>query len=468
VVAVPSRKVVLAKGYGYRDVEKKLPVTSRTLMAIGSNTKSFTAIILGTLVDEKKLNLDQPVRTYMSDFQLYDEVATQLMTPRDLLIHRSGLPEHNALFYRRSFTRRELYQRLRFLEPNVTFRQRHQYNNLMVMTAGVLAERVTGQAWEELVRQRIFTPLGMTRSNTSVNDMSKEDDYSLAYGEVDNRIVAIPYCNLDAEGPAGSINSSVEEMVRYLQTNIDMGAYQGRTIFSSSMATEMQSPQSAIDHDGEAAAWGLGPASYGLGVQINNFQGRKIVFHGGAIDGFVSSMAWLPDDGMGVVVLTNSGGNPDRGIPSPIIRTLIAANVFDRLLGLAPVNRVAHAREWQREVSAWTSAMREKKFADRVPGTSTTHPLPAYVGVYDHPGYGTITITEKAGRLVLALDGSTILLEHFHYDVFRTVPAPGGEWLWGITGEHRIGFSYGKGGKIDRMQVDLEPAVPDILFTRKL
>jgi CubicO group peptidase (beta-lactamase class C family) len=138
---------------------------------------------------------------YLPDFHLYDEVATRLMTPRDLLDHRSGLPGHDGLFHGRSLTREQLYQRLQFLEPSVTFRQQFQYNNLMFMTAGVLAERITGQSWEDLVRQRIFVPLGMRRSNLSVTDMAQDDNYSLPYAEVDEQVLAIPFRNIDAIGP---------------------------------------------------------------------------------------------------------------------------------------------------------------------------------------------------------------------------------------------------------------------------
>ena len=142
-------QVVLAKGYGYRDVEQKLPVTPRTLMAIGSNTKSFTTVLMAMLADSGKLEWEKPVRDYLPDFQLWDAYATREMTPRDLVSHVSGLPRHDLLWYGRNFTRAELYSRLRYLEPSTSFRGRLQYNNLMFMTAGVLTERLTGRSWDD-------------------------------------------------------------------------------------------------------------------------------------------------------------------------------------------------------------------------------------------------------------------------------------------------------------------------------
>src|SRR5438552_12180302 len=144
---IQDGRVVLLKGYGFRDVEQKLPVTPRTLMAIGSNSKSFTVVLMGMLADSGKLDWDKPVRTYLPDFQLYDDFATREMTPRDLVTHRSGLPRHDGLWYGRSFNREELYRRLKYLEPSASFRSRWQYQNLMFLTAGYLVERRTGRSW---------------------------------------------------------------------------------------------------------------------------------------------------------------------------------------------------------------------------------------------------------------------------------------------------------------------------------
>src|SRR5262245_36278984 len=199
-------------------------------MAIGSVTKSFTALLLAMLVEEKKLEWDRPVRDYLPDFRLADDYATANMTPRDLLSHDAGLPAHDRVWKGRAFTRPQLFERLRYLEPNATFRQRFQYQNLMVVTAGLLAERVTGKTWDALIRERLFVPLGMTHSNTSITEIVKGDDFAQPYMPLDGKAIRVPFLNIDAVGPAGGINSSVEDMLKYLQFRLDLGAVNGRQL----------------------------------------------------------------------------------------------------------------------------------------------------------------------------------------------------------------------------------------------
>ena len=165
--------MIYAKGFGYRDVEKKLPVTTDTIFAIGSVSKSFTSLIFGTLNDEGKVEWDKPVRTYLPTFQIDDPIATDHATARDLFSHRTGLPGHDLIWYSSNFSREELFNRLKYLKSNKEFRSGYQYCNLMIMTMGYLEGRVAGSTWENLVKSRIFEPLGMQRSNFSVTDSQK-------------------------------------------------------------------------------------------------------------------------------------------------------------------------------------------------------------------------------------------------------------------------------------------------------
>jgi CubicO group peptidase (beta-lactamase class C family) len=464
IAVIKDGNIVLIKGYGYRDVQKKLPVTTRTLMPIGSNTKAFTASVLGTLVDEKKLDWDEPVRSYMPDFRLSDEVAERLTTARDLMSHRTGLPRHDSLYYGRSYTRQELYSRLRYLDFNKTFRQRWQYNNLMVMTAGILAERITNRTWEDLVRERVFVPLGMTRSNFTIADITRSDDYSIPYGDVAGVSTAIPFRDIEAVGPAGSINSSAEEMIRFVQMQIDKGTYQGKQILSKDAATEMQYPQINFEggrpltriSDEDESSDGLGPGAYGLGLSVTTYRGRKLLYHGGGIDGFISDMAWLPDERIGVVVLTNWGEfNP---VPS-----ILERNVFDRLLGLNQIDWSSRSRAYWARI--------QKQFGnppkpEPPPTTTPSHPLADYTGSYVHPGYGVITITLENGQLAARLDhlAEPIPLEHDRYDVFRPkLPQNTTLSRWA---SRRLTFYYDNGGKVNRLTTSMEGNVSDIIFKR--
>ena len=475
---IQDGKPVLLKGYGYRDVEKRLPVTPRTLMAIGSNTKSFTVVLMGMLADSGKLEWDKPVRTYLPDFQLYDDFATREMTPRDLVTHRSGLPRHDGLWYGRSFNREELYRRLKYLEPSASFRSRWQYQNLMFLTAGYLVERRTGRSWDDLIRERVFAPLEMTRSNTSVRDLPAADDAALGYvwrdcpaekaagmvgtagaagagapSSTECGLVQVPYRNIDAVAPAGSINSDVEEMLHYIQFHIDSGRYNGRAILSKENASLMETPQMLV---GDQEIWPdeLGVATYGLGLSVTSYRGRKLVQHGGGIDGFISQMSWLPRERIGIMVVTNmSGTNP--------VPNIVTRNVIDRLLGLAPIDWVARTEKQLQDAKAKRLKQRADRAAERQPNTSPSHPLSAYGGTYEHPAYGRLSVQADGAALSVSFDGFNVPLKHFHYDVFE-IDDP----MDALPLSGRVTFLMDSKGDIDRMAVPFEPSVKDIEFTR--
>ncbi len=196
VAVVQGDKVILLKGYGYRDAEKQLPVTPNTLFAIGSITKSFTVSTLGMEMDEGKVDWDKPVREYLPTFKMYDPVQTEQMVVRDLITHRTGLPRHDLVWYSSDFPREDLIQRLQFLEPNKPLRSRFQYNNLMFMTAGYIAGQLNGKSWEDTIRERVLTPLGMKGTTFSVKDSQNAPDFAQPYRkgfDVKSEVKRIPF-----------------------------------------------------------------------------------------------------------------------------------------------------------------------------------------------------------------------------------------------------------------------------------
>lgn len=236
---VMGDELVYAKGFGYRNVEEKLPVTPHTLFAIGSATKAFTTFTMATLVHEGQLDWDTPVRDYLPGFRMYDPVATDLLTPRDLVTHRSGLPRHDLMWYNNTeYTREDYVQRLRYLEPSADVRQKYQYNNLMFLTAGYLTAQLTGQAWETAVRERVLNPLGMSSTNFSVVTSQQEDEYALPYRENDDSLQVMPFRELTVLGPAGSINSTIDDMSRWLMLHLDNGSYNGNRLASPELVRE--------------------------------------------------------------------------------------------------------------------------------------------------------------------------------------------------------------------------------------
>lgn len=452
IAVVKDGQVILSQGYGYRDVEKKLPVTPKTLFAIGSITKSFTVSVLGMLADEGKLDWDKPVRTYLPDFQLHDPVATEHMTPRDLVTHRSGLPRHDGLWYNSGLTRMEMYQRLRYLEPSKDFRNTWQYNNLMFMTAGILADHLANMKWEDIVRQRIFQPLGMTASNFSVNDSQKADDFALPYRNVKDEVKQVPFRNIDEVGPAGSINSNVEEMIRYVQFHINKGKQGDTQLLSEGNAEQMQTPQMVMP--GTIQYDELGHASYGMGFVVSSYRGHKLVEHGGGIDGFISLLSFMPRKKIGMIVLTNlSGNNP--------VNAIITRNVYDRLLGLDQVDWIGRIKEQQEKAKKAEEEAKKKGYTPRKDGTLPSHALADYAGNYEHPAYGVVKVQVDGVDLKVTVNHMTFPLKHFHYDIFEFPEDP-----LNPLEEAKVTFFYNKKGDIDRLAVPLEPAVSDIVFTR--
>ncbi|MBM4186629.1 MAG: serine hydrolase [Gemmatimonadetes bacterium] len=451
---IKDGKVIYAKGYGFRDVEAKLPVTPRTIMAIGSNSKSFAVVLLGMMIDEKKLAWDNPVRSYLPDFQMHDDYATKHLTVRDLVNHRSGLPRHDVVWYGRKVTRKEIVDRIRYLEPTTTFRNYWQYQNLMFVTAGYLPERLAGRSWEDLVRDRIFTPLGMTRANASVLDSPKSDDFAYPYGIEDGNVVRIPFRNIDHVAPAGSINASVEDMLKYIQFRIDSGRVGGKQLLTTAQVAEMEQPQMAMG--AAAALWsGVDVAGYGLGVGVGFHRGHRLIIHGGGIDGFISQMSWLPNERVGVMVLTNQGQNN----PIP---TLVVQSVYDRILGLTPIDWAARQRELDKVAAKARADAAAKRVADRKPGTTPSHPVSALAGRFHHPGYGTVVVQTAGAGLELVVDVMRAALEHYHYNVFSVRPGSQAGMLQGM-----VTFLTNTKGEVDRVSIPLEPALPPIVLERR-
>jgi dipeptidyl aminopeptidase/acylaminoacyl peptidase/CubicO group peptidase (beta-lactamase class C family) len=456
VAVVKDGKVIHAKGYGYRDTAKQLPVTTKTVFAIGSITKSFTVTGLGMLADDGKLDWEKPVRSYLPDFQLHDKVATEHMTARDLVTHRSGLPRHDFVWYGDpTVGRKELYGRLRYLEPNKEFRSTWQYQNLMYMTAGVLAEQLTGRSWEEFTRKRIIEPLGMEHTNFSVADSQKADDFALPYSKVKDEVKPVPFHNIDAVGPAGSINSSADAMIRYVEFHISQGKHEGKQLLSATNAVQMQAPQMVMPASPQSPGFEeLGESSYGMGFIVSTYRGQKYVEHGGGIDGFISLLSFMPRKKIGVIVLTNMSG--PNAVP-----TIVTRNVYDRLLGLDQIAWNNRIKQVQATALAAQAAAKKAAAGDRKDGTQPSHALADYAGSYEHPAYGRIKVAVDGSALTISAANTTRPLSHFHYDIFETPEDSDGRF-----DRTKVSFLYNKKGDIDRVTMSLEPAVADIVFTR--
>jgi CubicO group peptidase (beta-lactamase class C family) len=452
IAIVKDDRVVFAKGYGVLELGKTTAVDENTLFAIASNSKAFTAAALAILVDEEKVKWDDKVTKYLPTFELYDPYVTRELTIRDLLSHRSGLATFGGdlLWYESEYGRDEILRRIRFLKPTSSFRSRFGYQNILFLAAGEVVAKVSGKSWDEFVKERFFVPLAMKRTVTSHADLLSSSNVALPHNnEVGGKVRVIRYGKVDNIGAAGGIKSSVADMAQWLRLQLGRGTYEGRKIFSSTASREMWTPHTVFGSISEQAEK-FNPTRhfnlYGLGWILSDYQGRLLVSHGGGLDGMTSQVALMPEEKLGVVVLTNS--------ETPL-STILANRVFDAFLGVP-------ARDWNSEFlarnkdnEAARNAADRKRELSRVPQTKLSLPLTAYAGTYSGEMFGDAKVTEEKGQLVLRFLPSPYFvgdLEHWHFDTFRV------KWRDSIVYPFPRGFvtfTLNAQGKVDEMKIEV-------------
>ncbi len=451
VAIVKDGAVIFSQGFGKRDGAQNLEVTPQTLFPIASCTKAFTTATLAILADEGKLDWDTPLRTYLPTFKLYDTVASERLTPRDIVTHRSGLPRHDLAWYHSSATRQELFERLQYLEPTKDIRTLWQYQNLMYMVAGYLVGQISGQSWEEFVQTRIFNPLGMTRSNFSIVETEQHaTDYSHPYREIQEKVEEIPFYGAQgAIGPAGAIVSCIDEMSKWVLLHSNNGKFGDKQVISENQIAQLHAPQMIIP---ESSRYTEMPySSYALGWFVTPYRGQPMLHHGGNIDGFSSLTSLLPQQNLGIVVLSNMGGTP---IPS-----ILTYNIFDRFLSLDAVAWSERFKKDEAEFKAAEQKGKEKTETDRVPDTHPSHALDAYTGDFANSGYGTLSVVLKDGELQATFNGIACPLKHYHYDIFELDIE-----RWQVN--MKASFATNVRGDIESITAPFEPTAKDIVFKR--
>ncbi len=446
---VQNGKIVYTKGYGFRNKISKMPVTDNTLFAIGSCTKAFTAATIAQAVDNGLLDLDEPIKTYMPSFKMQNTYVTDNLTLRDILCHRSGLPRHDMVWYGSDKTREELVASLAVLESTADFRTAWQYQNLLYATAGYVVGQVNKTTWEAYLKEEILKPLRMTNTNFSVEAMQKQKDFALPYDLKNEEIRQIPFRSINGIGPAGSINSNVKDMSNWLRMQLNNGKFEDKEIVSINSFKPMHQPQMTMP--GSLEEDELFFRSYGMGWMLTSYRGHFRSEHGGNIDGFSANVGLLPRDGIGVVILTNMNGTP---VPS-----IIRNNVFDRFLGLGQIdwnlrflNTQAKSKQVKAEIETENDPIQKKN-------TIPTHATEEYLGIYEHPAYGKIEITQQDGQLELIMKGELVELEHYHYDVFKIKN--------GLLENTKFAFGMNKDGDIYEISASLQAGVNDIVFERQ-
>ena len=309
IAVVQGDRIIYMKGYGTREIGKDLPVDENTVFAIGSTSKAFTATALGLLVQDGKISWDDRVTDHLPGFQMADPWVTHEIRVRDLLCNRSGLSgvsEH--LWYATDLSRDEIVYKLRYVPLEAGFRYQYAYRNTMFAAAGQIIPAVTGKSWEAFIKERIFEPLGMTRSSTSVKDLQGMANVATPHMELDGGIVPIKYRNIDNIAPAGGINSSIKDMAQWLRLQINEGAYEGKSIVAPAVIKETHTQHTPIP-DGPGMKV-LFPTSrrmdYCLSWLAFDHDGRLMIWHNGAIDGMHAVIGLIPEKKIGAVILSNS------------------------------------------------------------------------------------------------------------------------------------------------------------------
>ena len=460
VAVVEKNKVLLAKGYGYKDYENKVPVTENTLFAIGSCTKAFTSSLLSFPMKDGKLDLDKPVNSYLPELRFIKDEMTNTITTRDMMSHRTGLPRHDLAWYSSKTRRDSLLYIIRYFEPSAPLRQLWQYNNFMFLAQGSLAEKLSGKTWEELIKEKLFIPLGMTASNTSMNDHQKAPDFSYGYREDEGKIVKMKFMNIDGMGPAGSINSNAKNMANWVMMWINGGKFNGKEILPASYCNEAISSQMVIN--------GRLPSkeqpdvylnNYGFAWFLSSYRGHYRVEHGGNIDGFSSNTSFLPSDSIGVFVSVNQNGSPLPGI--------IRNTIIDRLLGLK-------FRDWHRiqkdaadKAKAAAKEQLKKDSSQQKKGTKPSHSIIDYTGVYKNDGYGAIIIYQDKDSLKGSYNGLKFKLNHYHFDYFNFAFAADEADIDEENGMKGL-FTINVKGEIEYLKLPLEASVEEIVFKKEV
>lgn len=442
LAVVRNDSVVLARGFGVRELGRPEPVTQNTLFAIGSTTKAFTSALLGILVDAGKIAWDDPVTLRMPGFQLYDPYVTREITIRDLLTHRSGLSRGDRLWAASGMSRDEIIRRVRFLKPSWGFRSTYGYQNIMFLTAGELAGKMFGTSWDAAVAERIFTPLGMTRTVTSTNALKGMQDVATPHERLDNVVTPVEWLNIDNIGPAGSINSSVTDMAQWIRLQLGQGTVGGKKLLEGRTVKEMHTLQmhtrpSETDEK-------LYPEShltgYGLGWSLRDYRGLRLVSHGGAIRGMRAYVALVPERRLGVVVLTN--------LAESTLPVAIGMRVIDQHL-------TPQAKDWSGLYLAESkaggeraAAERQKVEASRAAGTSPTLALDRYAATYADSMYGQIKVTKENDQLAVTFGPAyTGELRHWHYDTFEAV------WRNRALGRGMMSFTVDARGQVAALEI---------------
>lgn len=427
------------------------PVTADTLFRCASSSKQIAGATVAAVASSGAADLDAPVSRYLPAFQTAQWDEYRSINLKDMLSHRTGLPRHDLVWYGNStLTMDELIGRMPHLAMSAPLRARYQYNNLMVALAGHAAARAAGLAnWDALARQMLFTPLGMERTNTTIEAMRAAGNFCQGHSLSPARTpVPVPLRHDSVLEAAGAVNSTVRDFANWAIMQLARGEFGGRRVMTAAAVDAQREPLIVA---GAASGEHIGRAFYGLGWRLDTYRGHERVHHAGDLNGFTSRVTLFPRLGLGIIAFVNMGGSP---FPNNVVMDL-----SDRILGLPPLDwsGQAIARRNTSEQAATAAP------AAGIAGTQPSRPLSAFAGTYRDPGYGDLVVANGEAGLAARYGDMPARLAHWHYDVFETrdVRIENGDF-----GGLKLSFLPAEDGSIGAVSVEMEENAPPVMFRR--
>ncbi|HMA38956.1 MAG TPA: serine hydrolase [Gemmatimonadales bacterium] len=457
IAVVKDGKVLLARGYGVRRMGDPTPVDANTYFQIASNTKAFTTALLAQLVDSGRLAWDDPVTKYLPWFQLWDPWVTREFTIRDLVTHRSGLGlgAGDLLWFHSNYGAEEVVRRLRAAKPVTSFRSAYAYDNVLYIAAGLVIEAVTGRPWSAVVKDRIFTPLGMTAAGTDIALMSSANA-AAAHSLLGGPLHVVPLDTIDNTLPAGGIIANVTDLAKWMIARLDSGALPGGgRLFSVRQAAEMWAPQTILpvgNPPPPLAALRANFAAYGLGWSLRDYRGHKIVSHDGGLAGMTSRTLLVPDLKLGIVMLTNA----EQPVYGPL-----GFELLDHFFGAPRTDWITRIHDVVAQAEAGADSMQRAQAAQRDSTSHPSLPLARYAGAYTDALYGGATLTLEADHLVLRFSHSPAFvgdLGHWQYDTFVA------HWRTAHIEDAYVTFSLHADGTIEHFRMAAVSPLADFSF----
>ncbi|MEQ8928019.1 MAG: serine hydrolase domain-containing protein [Fulvivirga sp.] len=447
VCIVREGKILYKKGFGFSDKKSNNKVSDSTLFMIGSATKPLMVLGVLKLVTEGKLSLDSPIQQYLPNFQLFDSIASRKINLRSILSHKTGLPGHDALWFTTTDTREQLVNKLRYLEPNIPYSSAFQYQNMMYMLAGYLCGEITDQTWEEFFKNEVLVPLNMPSTYTSSNEIDNKELYSLGFMN-DN---PVPNHLIQAIAPAGGVITSIHDLSKFLEFILDEGKRVqliNEELFQESIRKQISVPEgwnSIMMLENQSK-----PLSYGFGWFISEYLNKKIVLHGGNIRGFTSLISMIPDDGIGIAIISNQ----DNCRALPIIRNYILDHLLEN----------ENKKDWDGIIKTSLSRPSTKTANNTKNGTEKQQVIfsepTLYAGSFVNKAYGTIEIiVREKDSFEINFNGSSGFdLQPLSKENFM-VKYPGRNFP--------ITFHFNTENRIDYISAPFEPMLPKGIIFKK-